>query len=100
MKFNAGIPISAKRFRWSQGNGYAEASELPDLKQHQIWPDACDVGFTIRSERTGELRTFVETHVNRDDEREIESWVYSSVNNRNGHIDRPGALLTITIYND
>lgn len=99
-KIRHGIPISSARFRWTHGNGYAEASDLKDvLKLHQVYDDACDEGFTVDFP-VGDPRTFVQTSEVKDREHEVEMWLYMSVSERTGRIDKPAVRLTITIFND
>jgi hypothetical protein len=98
-EFIEGQPINIKRFVWASGNGYAEASSLPDLKLHQIWPDSCDEGFTVISERTGLMRTFVKHGDTRRDG-EIVATVFVSISQKTGRADTPCNRLSITIWND
>lgn len=54
------IPVhEGSKFTWTGSTGAVEASDLPNMYEARVWPDACDVGFLIRSHRTGELRLFV-----------------------------------------
>jgi hypothetical protein len=101
MKFNqGGQHISARLFSWDNGEGCAEISDLgPDFRMHQVWDDSCDIGFTIMSERTIELRTFVETGRDTDREGELLATHFTSLN-ANGRIDKSKSALTITLFND
>ena len=54
-------PISSSRFLYKKGVFSAEMSELRDLKIGQVYDDACDVGFTIVSEKTGKPAVFART---------------------------------------
>jgi hypothetical protein len=100
MNFLEGQPIKASRFSWAGGHGYSEWSDLHDLRLHQVWPDSCDGGFTILSERTGQTRTFVEHDRQTNREGECVGTTYVSVNEKTGRIDQPNMRLAITIYND
>jgi hypothetical protein len=103
MKFNRGHIVKASLFSWSHGNGYAEMSDLRGLTSfntQQIWPDSCDVGFSVFNESTGKLRTFVECSEVRDREHELQAIVFASINEQNGRLDKPANRITITLYND
>jgi hypothetical protein len=54
-------PISSSQFNYHPGENLltAEASDLRDLRQGRVYDDACDVGFTVVSARTGAARIFV-----------------------------------------
>jgi hypothetical protein len=93
-------PLDAAAFSWNGGNGYAEASDLPMLRLHQVWQDSCDEGFTVVSQKTGEHQTFVKFGETRDSEGELQATVFVSLNNKTGRTDKPAGRLTITIFND
>jgi hypothetical protein len=100
MTFNHGTPIPASLFTWKHGTGVAEASDFgPTPFEHQVWPDACDVGFTLAG-RTGELITFVEAARIDDPEGELVARVYRSIDRRTGRVDESPFSLTIKIFND
>jgi hypothetical protein len=92
--------IDAARFTWNGFNGYAEASDLYDLRVHQVWNDSCDEGFTIVEKTTHTLRTFVKFGETRDSEGDLQASVFVSINDNDGRIDRPAARLSITLFND
>lgn len=82
-------------FSWTRGVGYAELSTLSSIRRawDRVWRDACDVGFRIRSQRTGCIKLFVldVAETKRDSEGEVTSWTFRS------HPDRE---FTIEIFND
>lgn len=103
--FTAGTPISARAFFWHQANGCAEISSLQFFSHHQVWQDSADVGLTVRSERTGDLITFVQTRTEMADDcdaqnDDIAAWHYASIDSRTGRIDRTKNALTLTLFND
>ena len=53
----------------------AEISQLPRPVMRQVYPDACDLGLDIRSERTGKVETFRIKDEIRNTEGETEVWV-------------------------
>jgi hypothetical protein len=59
---------------------FAEAS---DLKRHelyrQIYDDAADVGFAIRSVRTGKITRFYAAQVQKDREGDIIHWTFKVI---------------------
>lgn len=80
MKLHLDEPISSKLFTWSAKNGTAEHSDLgrPNVFQ-QIFDDACDVGFAVKSEKTGKVETFYHYDVNysgHGEDREIAGWKF------------------------
>lgn len=99
-QFNRGHIIKASRFSWTGLNGYAEANDLPDLKMQQVYQDSTDCGFSVFSEGTGKLRTFVECSRVRDHEHELQATVFASICESTGRIDRPAVRMTITLFND
>lgn len=99
MRFMHGTP-QPNLFTWDRTTGSAEASDFGPggLPMHQVWPDACDRGFTVAM-RFGELVTFVECgHIMREDE--IAGWVYRSIDRRTGRVDKSGFGMTVKIWND
>lgn len=68
------------KFTWGDGTGVAEASDFGPhgtVWMAQVWSDACDVGFNIRSHKTGSVKLF--TLVNEEShEGELVSWVFRS----------------------
>ncbi len=73
----------------------AEASMLP--APSQVWDDACDAGYTVRSARTGTTVLYLEGEATRDREGELQYVTYAP------H-DKRGAMLTtlplLRVYND
>mgnify|MGYP006957753019 CR=1 FL=1 len=74
---------SSDLFSWYMGNGYTEISDLPCAPAAcQVYDDACDVGFNVRSERTGKVMLFTLSEVSQDKEGDISDWVYVSTNGK------------------
>lgn len=94
------VPVPANVFSWRGCNGYAEASELPTLRLHQVWMDSLDEGFTTVCSKTGEHTTFVKHGETRDGEGDLQATVFVSLNNKTGCTDKPACRLSITIFND
>lgn len=68
---------STSAFAWAGKVGVADASSMPEIISRQVWSDACDIGFEVKSDRTGteKLFTFVgEFKVNG----ETAGWHYES----------------------
>lgn len=62
--------ISTDRFTYHPADRAftAEASELGGLRLGRVYPDACDVGFTLVSARTGRAVRVILAHTERDRE--------------------------------
>ena len=63
------IPISSAHFHYNQETNTFSAyrSDLAGFKIfQQIHDDSCDAGFSMRSAKTGDKRTFLYTHDDRD----------------------------------
>jgi hypothetical protein len=86
-------PISSSKFHFKKNTFTAEASELRDLKLGRVYDDACDMGFTIVSEKTGKGVVFVQTEDTVDREGDLLSINFVSVT--------PGLTnLKVVIFND
>lgn len=63
-QLRAGVPVhDGKLFDWRDREGAVDASTLAANGDGRAWmarmyDDACDVGFVVRSHRTGATRTF------------------------------------------
>ena len=58
----------------------ADASDLRGVNlNQQIFDDAVDVGFAIRSERTKKVEVFSLIRINKDEEGEVVSWTYAPI---------------------
>lgn len=86
-------------FTWNKTHGVAWVSDFPSFKEPtwgtcgpvsgQMWSDACDMGFKVKSHRTGQEVLFVLENEERGEDGVV-AWNYRSAN---GH-------LTVRIYND
>jgi len=77
---STGSPVSSSRFEYSPQHKLfmADASDLGrGLKLFQrVYPDAADVGFPLRSERTGVCAWFAFVREDRNADNEITGWVF------------------------
>ena len=89
-------PISTERFTYvpAQNMLVACASDLGSLRLGRVYDDACDVGMTLISHRTGKRIVFAEGATVRDAEGDVQ---YTDF-----HPARPGewAAGTVRIFND
>lgn len=71
-------PFDSKQFSYNSSDKTltAEASDLNNKHLQQIYNDACDVGFAIRSNKTGKVVTYYMTHEEKDNEGDIKWWIY------------------------
>ena len=87
------VPISSTKFLFRKNTFIGEASELKDLKLGRVYDDACDMGFTIISEKTGKGVVFAQTEDTLDAEGDLLSINFVSVT--------PGLThLKVVIFND
>lgn len=68
--------FSSNAFDHNKGSFVAEASTLGRGFLGKIWNDSADVGFAMRSIRTGDKVIFALEKEHRDDENEITHWVF------------------------
>lgn len=91
---NSGIPVhSSSLFDYRHGVFTVFRSDLGDRVEDRIWADSCDVGFFIKSAKTGVqvLFTFAK-QINECDTR-VDIYV-GAVNRRDNY------PLTVRMYND
>lgn len=69
--------IETSRLTWDASSRLfaSDDSDLP--RPSQVYDDACDVGYTLRSHLTGQEIVFVQSNVVRDREGDIMFWVYT-----------------------
>jgi len=73
------IPVhNALAFTWAGTVGVADVSDLPEHFYSRVYKDACDIGFYVRSERTGRFLLFTETARMEASEGELAGWVFTS----------------------
>jgi hypothetical protein len=73
------VEFSSKQFTYTHVNKIlvSEASDMENRHLQQIYDDACDVGFAVKSETTGNVVTYVMSEVLKNGEGEIEGWKYT-----------------------
>lgn len=63
-------PISSDKFSFSKNCFAAEVSSLGNFNLERVYDDACDVGFSIVSAKTGNLVVFAQNGYIRDEDGE------------------------------
>lgn len=90
------IPLhDPRQFTWNSvdNTGTTEISSLSPRAWSRVYDDACDVGFEVKSHRTGVTRLFTMTREVKNDDNEITHWEFTSEN----FIDK---RIVVTIFND
>lgn len=86
--------VSSDVFSWFRGNGTTELSDHRcNLVGSQLYSDAADCGFVVRSERTGDLMIFVFDSIDwghPTEHDEVAGWIFYSTDRR----------VKITVIND
>lgn len=87
--------LSTDQFSWNSDKSQlsAEASDLKGFEPYPLYPDACDVGFHLKSARSGDVVMMVETGCMLDDDGDTAYWIYEPVNYN-------GRAFTLIIFND
>jgi hypothetical protein len=82
--------ISTNRFDWFPiaREFVAEASDLKDLVLWRVYEDAADIGFGIKSAKTGKIEYLVETHNQESEEGELLWTEYRAIRGDNGAVER------------
>lgn len=80
--------IESKRFS-------ADISEVPNVLR-QLWDDALDTGFVMRSKKTGSTAFFTLKLINRDSDGDITSWEFDIYRAPNQQM----VGYTVVIFND
>lgn len=90
-------PLSSRHFHYIPAKNMLVA-EMSDFGRSfdfgRVYDDACDIGLTIRSERTGREIVFAVEHIERDREGDLLYWTLRPVNRNEW------AAGTVRIYND
>jgi hypothetical protein len=63
-------------FTWTGKTGVTEASTLGPAYAGRVWRDACDMGFNVKSRRTGRNVTFYYAHSVGENVEDVEAFVY------------------------
>ena len=82
--------LSSASFTWIGNHGIADVSDLGDFEPARLFGDAGDVGFRMRSTRTGDIQTFVLCNVSTNVDEDIFSWKFRAL-----HAD-----YAVEIFND
>jgi hypothetical protein len=85
------VVYDASRFAWKGNEGVAFASDLGTQFRNRIWQDSCDVGFKVKSPKTGRTVLFIEATSPVMVEGEVSAWVFRSY--------REASVITITVFN-
>lgn len=76
------LPIHcASKVTWRKDcrtTGSVEASDLGPNFTGRVWNDACDIGFILRSPKTGREILMVQTGRSTDREGDVTSWLFES----------------------
>lgn len=86
--------IDAADLTWTGNRGACDASDLPRDTVRRVYRDACDVGFIVRSPRTGRKVLFThreDVYHGAGEDRELVAQVFG---------EDDGLDLTITLFND
>lgn len=86
-------PVSSDRFLYKDFVFTAEASDLNDISMGRVYDDACDIGFTIISQRTGRAAVFVKVGEAKDREGEVSAFIFDCVTPHLRH-------LKVCLWND
>jgi hypothetical protein len=75
------VEHSSNQFSYSNHNKtlVAEASDLDNRHLERLYDDACDVGFAVKSEKTGKVVVFVMQspfYQGQGEDRELAGWHY------------------------
>lgn len=68
--------LNSNQFTYTDQTFVAFASDLGDFRPERIYPDACDVGFKMESERTGVVATYYLAEVERKDG-DVAAWHFN-----------------------
>ena len=89
--------LSTRNFHWQKlpRSFFAEISELPNktIPLKRIFQDACDVGFTLVSEWTGQEMDFYMNEEKRDRNNDVIAWEFLPV-------IKGGPVTKVVILND
>jgi hypothetical protein len=90
------LPVhDASIFSWNGNTGVAEMSDLEAPGDAQVWDDSCDVGFILKSPKTGTEVLFTFVSEVKDAEGEVQAWIY-----QNTPVTSEVGLLKVHILND
>ena len=85
--------FNASSFAWTKLHGVTEASTVSMTYLGRVYDDTADIGFSMRSDRTGEIVVFALTETKRNDDDDITGWEFVCVSK-----DAPA--MTVSIFND
>lgn len=95
------IEFPSSMFSWSEGGNMAtcEASDMENRHLQRIYDDAMDVGFAIKSDKTGRVVKFFMESVETDTEGEITHWVYKACH-EDVRVNPAAAFVNVWVFND
>jgi hypothetical protein len=95
-------PISTERFTYSADSKVfvAEASDLGDFRLGRVYDDACDVGMTLVSKRSGARLVFALSREVRNSEGELLFTEFAAVGAPHGGPTVRFGSLYVRVYND
>jgi hypothetical protein len=101
MKLNL-IEMTSSMFSVDGKDLVCEASTMENRHLQRIYDDAMDVGFAVKSERTGSVAVFVMStpfYHGEGEDRELGGWKYT-VSSESVRMHPECAGLTATVFND
>lgn len=103
MKLNV-IEFPSSMFTWSNEgrSACAEASDMGNRHLQRLYDDACDVGFKMKSEKTGEVVTFVMAspfYHGEGEDKELAGWHYIPTSESFRNVPNCQNM-EVTVFND
>jgi hypothetical protein len=97
------VEHSSRQFTYSPDDKVltAEASDLDNRHLQPLYNDACDVGFSVKSEKTGKVVTFVMVSpiYDKSDDCELVGWQYAPTSESFRNVPECQGM-EATIFND
>lgn len=79
------VVVPSSRFTWFKGCGTAEISDFKGYEHNffsRLFDDACDEGFRIVSDKTGDIQPFFLACTLNDEEGDVQCWVFRPINSK------------------
>lgn len=95
------IEFPSEMFTWSDGGRSAscEASDMGDRHLQRLYDDAMDVGFAMKSEKTGRVVKFYMDEIHKNDEQEVTHWTYKACH-EDVRLNPEAMFIVVTVFND